>query len=56
MVEYEITIIELKSEQGKRFKVTRRMPIFAIAETKFFDSQEKAKEQLEVWLREASNL
>lgn len=56
MVEYEITTIELKSEKGKRFKVTRRIPLFAIAETKFFDAQEEAKKQFEIWLQEAGNL
>jgi len=50
--EWEISIMELK-DNGKKFKVTRRMPALAIAETKLFSSKEQAREQCEAWLQES---
>ena len=39
-------------ENGKpKFKVTKRLPHMSVAETKFFDSKEKAKEQFDEWLK-----
>ena len=46
---WEVTIIELK-ENGKRYKVTRRIPDMSVSETKMFKSKEKAIKQLEEWL------
>ena len=46
---WEVTIIELK-ENGKRYKVTRRIPGMSVSETKLFKSKEKAIKQLEEWL------
>lgn len=47
---WEISIIELK-ENGKKYKVTRRLPELLVAETKIFKSKKKAKKQFEEWLK-----
>ena len=49
-IKWEVSIIELK-ENGKKYKVTRRMPDMHIAETKVFDSKEDAIAQFEEWTR-----
>lgn len=47
---WEISLIELKNNSGKKFKLTRRLPDLSVAETKFFRSKKKAKEQFDDWL------
>ena len=47
---WEVTIIELDGPQGKRYKVTRRVPEMGVAETKFFATLEEARSQFEEWL------
>jgi len=49
--QWEASIIELTDDRRKRFKVTRRLPDIAVAETRFFNSKRKALEQLKEWLR-----
>ena len=46
---WEVTIMEL-SNGGVRYKVTRRMPEYLVAETKVFDSKEDALYQVQEWL------
>ena len=46
---WEVNIIELK-DNGKRYKVTRRIPDMSVSETRIFKSKEKAIKQLEEWL------
>ncbi|KKQ36129.1 MAG: hypothetical protein US54_C0079G0005 [Candidatus Roizmanbacteria bacterium GW2011_GWA2_37_7] len=48
---WEISIIELKNNSGRRFKVTRRLPEISVSETKMFNSKKKAKKQFEEWLK-----
>jgi len=48
----EVSLTELENSIGKIFKVTRRIPEYYVAETKFFRTKEKAKEQLDKWLNE----
>jgi hypothetical protein len=43
--------MELSNGKHRRFKVTRRSPELAVAETKMFRSRSKAKRQLEEWLQ-----
>lgn len=50
MKKWEMSIIELKNNKGKKFKVTRRLPELSVAETKVFRSNKKAKKQFEDWL------
>jgi hypothetical protein len=50
MAKWEVSIIELKNNGKKKYKVTRRMPELHVAETKVFSSKKKAKEQLDEWL------
>ena len=49
MKKWEVSIKELR-ENGKRFKVTRRLPGINVSETKLFKSKEEALKQLEEWL------
>lgn len=45
----EVSILELK-ENGKKYKVTKRVPEFLISETKMFESKEEAIAQMKEWL------
>ncbi len=47
---WEVSVMELKNSEGKKFKVTRRLPSMSIAETKVFKTKEEAKKQFEEWL------
>lgn len=47
---WEVSIMVLESEEGKRFKVTRRLPEVLAAETRVFDSLEAAKKLFNEWL------
>lgn len=47
---WEISIIELKKNGRKNYKVTRRMPELHVSETKIFTSKKKAMKQLQEWL------
>ena len=47
---WEVSIIELKKNGKKRYKVTRRMPGLSVAETRMFRTKKKALEQLRNWL------
>ena len=47
---WEVSISEFKDDQGKAYKVTRRLPDYSISETKIFRSKSEAKKQLEEWL------
>jgi len=47
---WEIYIIEFENHDGKKYKVTRRLPNMSVAETKVFKSKEEAKKQFEEWL------
>ena len=49
---WEISLITLDAKSGKKYKVTKRLPDFSVAETKLFDSQEEAEKQFEEWLSE----
>jgi hypothetical protein len=48
---WEVSIMELQDKTGNKFKVTRRIAEVSVAETKIFDSKEKAKKQFEEWLQ-----
>lgn len=52
---WEISIIELENDVGKKYKVTRRLPEFSVAETRMFRSKEKARLQVEEWLGSSSS-
>lgn len=47
---WEISIIELKSGKGKKYKATRRMPNMSVSETKIFKTKEEAIKQIQEWL------
>ncbi|MBW2967883.1 hypothetical protein KY362_05345 [Candidatus Woesearchaeota archaeon] len=47
----EVTIVEIENDVGTKYKVTRRDPELAIAETKIFRSLQDAKMQLDTWLQ-----
>jgi hypothetical protein len=48
---WEVTIMEIENGFGKKYKVTRRIPLFSVAETKIIISKDKAKKQFEDWLK-----
>jgi hypothetical protein len=54
MAEYnkkcEISIIEFENHNGKKYKVTKRLPDMSVAETKIFETKEEAKKQFDEWL------
>ena len=47
---WEVSVMEYQDEMGIKYKVTRRIPELSVAETKIFNSKEKAKLQFEEWL------
>ena len=47
---WEVSIIEIKTKDDIKYKVTRRLPKMSVAETKIFISKEKALRQVEEWL------
>lgn len=48
---WEITIMEIENDIGKKYKVTRRMPFLSVAETKVFRLKSDAKKQFDEWLK-----
>ena len=46
----EVSIIEIKENDAVQYKVTRRLPEMAVAETKIFSSKKDALLQVEEWL------
>lgn len=47
---WEVSIIEFEDNEGKKYKVTRKMAELSVSETKVFSSKEEAKKQLKEWL------
>jgi hypothetical protein len=47
---WEVSIIELQTETGIKFKVTRRLPDLSVSETKIFSDKKKALRLFEEWL------
>lgn len=48
---WEISFLIIENSIGKKYKVTRRMPYLSVAETKTFESKEKALQQFNEWLQ-----
>lgn len=48
---WEVSIMEIHNHEGKKFKVTRRMPELYVAETKIFKSKKKAIQKFNEWLK-----
>ncbi len=48
---WEVSIIELENNIGKKYKVTRRIADMLVSETKVFRSKEGAKKQFDEWLK-----
>jgi len=48
---WEVTIIELENDIGKKYKVTKRIPDLLVTETRIFRKKEEARKQLNQWLR-----
>lgn len=47
---WEVSIMVLETQEGKKFKVTRRLPELLVAETKVFDNLDEAKKLFNEWL------
>lgn len=48
---WEVSLLQLRDGSSKKFKVTRRLPELAVAETRLFTSKKKAKKQFDDWLK-----
>jgi hypothetical protein len=48
---WEVSLMELENHEGKKYKVTRRLPEMSVAETKMYDTMEEAKRQFDEWLQ-----
>jgi len=48
---WEVSLKEFKDFEGIKYKVTRRLTEYSIAETKILTSKEKAIQQLNEWLQ-----
>jgi hypothetical protein len=48
--QWEVTIIELRNEIGRKYKVTRRYCLLGVAETKVFRTKRHAVSQFQKWL------
>ena len=46
---WEISLIEFQDQNGKQYKVTRRMPEMSVAETKVYRSKKLAIQKLNEW-------
>ncbi len=46
---WEISLVEFETVDGKKYKVTRRIPELSVAETKIFTSKQQAKKQFAEW-------
>ena len=46
---WETSVLELRTEQGTEFKVTRHLHDTFVSETKLFTSREQALHQVEEW-------
>ncbi len=42
--------MEIENGEGSKYKVTKRVPEFSIAETRVFRNKEEAKRQFNEWL------
>lgn len=47
---WEVSLVIFKEEDRIFYKVTRRMALFSVAETKIFTSKEDALKQFQEWL------
>lgn len=47
---WEISIIELENDIGKKYKVTRRMIEMGVSESKCFRNKKDAEKQIKRWL------
>mgnify|MGYP001576764743 CR=1 FL=1 len=47
---WEVSITEIQEGRTVKYKVTRRIAVLSVAETKIFTSKEEARKQFETWL------
>lgn len=50
-LEWEVSIVELRTDEERFYKVTRHLPSLHVSETKIFSTLEEAKQQFEEWLK-----
>ena len=48
---WEVSLLELQNQTGKKFKVTRRLPEMSVAETKVFATKKIARRLFDDWLK-----
>jgi hypothetical protein len=42
--------MEFQNDEGKKYKVTKRVPEMSVSDTKMFRNKDEAKRQFEEWL------
>jgi hypothetical protein len=47
---WEVSIMEFQNDEGKKYKVTKRVPEMSVSDTKMFRNKDEAKRQFEEWL------
>lgn len=50
VLKWKVSLLRLEDKDGDYYKVTRSIYELGVAETKIFQSKEKAKQQFEAWL------
>jgi len=48
-IKWEVSVMQFKDSEGIKYKVTRRLPVYSVAETKIFSSKKEALEQVVQW-------
>lgn len=48
---WEVSLMKLEND-GKKYKVTRRIPELSVSETKVFKTKKEAIEQFNEWLKD----
>lgn len=46
-----VSILELEDNEGRLYKVNKRIPEFSVAETKMFRNKKEAIKQFKEWLK-----
>lgn len=52
MPKWEVSLMVIQYEDGKKYKVTRRFPEQFIAETRIFANEKDARRQFDEWLNQ----
>mgnify|MGYP001590915592 CR=1 FL=1 len=51
ITKWEISILEIENNEGRKYKVTRKLSDLVVSETKVFNSKQEALKQFNEWLK-----